>query len=470
MAQTKLRWLRRLVKAALWTGVVLVVLAAAGKWWIGPALVRWQVNRRVAGFWDGTVGIGRVDIIPGQPLELSDVVLCDRQGRAWLRARRVTVSPDNLLSSRPVVRGLRAGIVEVIVHCDDGVCRPPLLNATSDDWAELLDIDGALVSDATLTIRNDGKVVSQASVGLAVYTREVGLGPQLSLLGSVGTFDFTNLKAEGFVAGENSIELGRLTGRLGGGRVIVSGRADRDPNGQWRATGRVVAARVDLQQLHLRITGGKQGIVTGMLDFRLDSPDPNDLTGEGMAFIEGADLSGAPLAAALLGSAGLEKSDGLCNADGDALFHFRGATFTLDQARLSLPLAAVDIEPGATINVSTGQIDAVAVVVLFERVRDILRGLPLVGLMVDLTERFSRLRVRGLWQDDENIQITPAAISDVTGRTRQFLTDAARGRKRLGRGILDVLGMADGNSSPTSQPASGLSTRPATGSADKSGK
>jgi hypothetical protein len=249
----------------------------------------------------------------------------------------------------------------------------------------------------------------------------------------------------------------------------VSGRADRDPNGQWLAAGRVVAARVDLQQLHLRITGGKQGVVTGMLDFRLDSADPNGLTGEGMAFIEDADLSGAPLAAALLGSAGLEKSDGLSQTDGDAVFHFRGATFTLDQARLSLPLAAVDVEPGATVNVSTGQLDGVAVVVLFERVRDTLRGLPLVGLMVDLTERFSRLRVRGLWQDDANIQITPAAISDVTDSTRQFLTAAAGGNRRLGRGIREVLGMANGNYAPTSQPASGPATRPATHPTGKHG-
>lgn len=473
MAQTKHRWRRRLVKAVRhggWTVAVLVVLGVAFQWWIGPAVVRWQVNRQVAGFWDGTVGIGRVRLDLGQPIGLGNVVLCDRQGRAWLRAASLTVSMDDLLSSRPVVRSLRARNVEVIVHCDDGVCRPPLLSATPDNWAELLDVDDVVVNGARLTVRNDGEVVSQASVTAVIYGRKAGLGRRLGLLGGVGAFGFTDVKAEGFVTGEDSIELGRLTGRLGGGRVIVSGRADKDPNGHWRASGRVVASRVDLEQLKLRVSGGEQGVVTGMADIRLDLADPNVLTGQGMALIEGADLSSAPMAAALLKMAGLEKSEVLSNADGDGLFHFRGATFTLDQARLSLPLAAVDVEPGATINASTGQIDAVAVVVLFERVRDKLKNLPIVGLMVDLTERFSRFRVRGLWQDEDNIQITPAAISDVTGRTRQFLTDAARGRKRLGRGILDVLGMANGNSAPATRPASGPATRPATRPADKPGK
>jgi len=471
VAQTILRWLRRLVKAALWAVAVLLALAVALQWWIGPAVVRWQVNRRLAGFWDGTAAIGSVNMdVVGQTVSLGDVVLCDRQGRAWLRAASLEVSLEDMLSSRPVVRGLRAANAEVIVHCQGGLCRPPLLGAPPDGWAELLGLDHAVANGATLTVRNDGELVSRRRVQRVSYARKVGPGPGVSLLGSFGTFAFTDLKVEGFVVGKGRIELGRLTGRLGGGRVIVSARADKDPNGQWLPAGRVVAARVGLQQLKLRISGAAQGVVTGMANFRLESPDANGLTGQGMAFIEGADLSGAPMAAALLKSAGLENSEMLGKADGEGLFHFRGATATFDQARLNLPLAAVDIEPGATINVSTGQIDAVAVVVLFDRVRDMLKSLPVVGLMVDLTERFSRLRVRGLWHDEENIQITSAAISDVTSRTKQFLTDAARGRKRLGQGILNVLGIANGNFSTTSQPASGPATRPATRPADKPGR
>jgi len=102
----------------------------------------------------------------------------------------------------------------------------------------------------------------------------------------------------------------------------------------------------------------------------------------------------------------------------------------------------------------------VAVVVLFERVRDMMKSLPLVGLMVDLTERFSRLRVQGFWQDDESIRVTPAATSNVTSQTRKFLTDAARGRKRLGRGIFDALGMPEGDSAGTTRPASSPTTKP----------
>jgi len=471
MAQTKLRWFRRLVKAALWTMAVLLVLYMVFPFWPGPALVRWQINRRLAGCWDGTAAIDGVDVsLVGRTVSMGGFVLCDRQGRAWLRAAGLTVSVDELLSSRPVVRSLRAYNAEVIVHCDDGICRPPLLSTTSDDWADLLGVDGVVVDGATLTIRNNGGIINQTGVPLVSYRRKAGQGSWVGMLNSVGTFEFTDLQATGFVAGEDSIELGRLTGKLGGGRIIVTGRADRDPNGQWRATGRVVATRVNLRQLKLRVSGGGEGIVTGMADLRLALPDPNGLAGKGVVFIQGADLSGVAPAKALLKSAGLKKSEMLTNADGEGLFHLHGTTFTFDQARLSLPLAAVDIEPGAKINVATGQLDAVAVVVLFEQVRDMIKSLPLIGLMVDLTERFSRLRVRGFWQDDESIQITPAATRNVTSQTRQFLTDAARGRKRLGRGVLDALGMPNGNSTPTSRPASGPATRGATDPADKPGK
>ena len=396
-------------------------------------------------------------------------MLSDRQGRAWLRVASMNVSLEDLLSSRPIVRKLRAFSAEMIVHCEDGICRPPLLDITSDDWSELRDLDGVAVHDVTLTIRNDDEVVSLHTVPLMSYKRKPGSDPRLDVTSGVGTFAFSDLRANDFVAGADSIEFGRLTGKLGGGQVILTGRADRDPNGLWQASGKLLAKRVDLQQLHLRITGGEQGVMTGMLDFRLDSPDANGLTGKGMAFIEGADLSGVALAKALLQSAGLKKSEMLTNANGDGLFHLSGAMLTLDQARVSLPLAAVDIEPGATINVATGQLDGVAVVVLFERVRDMIKSLPLVGLMVDLTERFSRFRVQGFWQDDDSIRVTPAATSNVTSQTRKFLTDAARGRKRLGRGILDTLGMPEGSSTAITRPASVPTTRPVPHPAGKTG-
>jgi len=470
MAQTRRRWLRWLAKAVLVTAAVLAALAAAGKWWIGPAVVRWRINRVLPKYWDGSAEIGPVDLGFFGPTIIEDVILHDRQGRTWLRARKVAVSLGDWPGLNPVVRRLKVYRPELTAHGEGGQWRPPPLRLPDDGCAGRLDLVEARMFHTTLTVVNDGNTAGQWSVPAVLFERNGGLA-RLTINGAdFGPVTLTDIKAEGFVMANERIELARLTGRLGGGRIVISGHAENDASGRWRAAGRVVAARVDLACLRLAISGGEKGVVTGMADFRLDSPDANGLTGKGMALIKGADLSGAPMAAALLKNAGLDESEMLGQADGDCLFHFRGATLTLDQARLRLPLAAVDVEPGATINAWTGQIDALAVVVLFERVRDSLKNLPIVGLMVDLTEQFSRFRMRGLWQDEDSIRITPAAIGDVTSRTREFLTDAARGRKRLGRGILDVLGMANGNSATPARPASGPSTIPATRPSDRPGK
>ncbi len=462
MAKTKPPWRERLAKATVRAAAILLVLAAALQWFIIPALVRSEVRRRLAGFWDGTVTIGEAGLsLNGRTANLDDVALRDHSGRVWLRAASVDISVEDLLSGRPAVRGLRTFDTEVIVHCDDGACRPPLPTAGSDKWSKLLDLDYLEANQATVTIRDNGQVVNRASVPRVSYERDAKHGPELQLCGSVGTFDFTDIEVDGFVTSENSIELDRLVARLGGGRVIVTGRADKAPDGQWRATGRVVAAKVDLGQLKMCISGGERGILTGMMDARMGLADANGPSGTGMAFLEGAELSGAPMATTLLGSAGMQKTDNLGNTSVNGLFHFRGTAFVFDQARLSLPLAAVDIEPGATVDVSTGRFEGVAVVVLFDRARNGLKMLPVVGLMMDLTEHFSRFRVRGSWQNNDNVEVTPAA-GDVTGQTKKFLSAAATGRVGLGHGILDVLSMAAGTTAPTTRSVGAPTTTPAT--------
>jgi len=127
---------------------------------------------------------------------------------------------------------------------------------------------------------------------------------------------------------------------------------------------------------------------------------------------------------------------------------------TFEQARIHLSLAAIDVEPGGTLDAWTGRLDAHVVVLLFQNVRGVLKQIPLVGLVMDLTEKFSRLRIRGKWQDRESLQIESAPLAGVTRGTRQFLTDAARGTGRFGKAILNGLGGAFGPADPngTSKP------------------
>ena len=57
MTQRKIRWLKRLAKAAGIAAAVIAVLAVTGQWWLAPALLRWRISRLLPEYWDGFVFI-----------------------------------------------------------------------------------------------------------------------------------------------------------------------------------------------------------------------------------------------------------------------------------------------------------------------------------------------------------------------------------------------------------------------------
>jgi len=165
--------------------------------------------------------------------------------------------------------------------------------------------------------------------------------------------------------------------------------------------------------------------------------------------VEGADLRKVPAVAEVLRRAGLGRPDVLSDSDVEIQFGLRGAEVVLQQTRIQLRLAAVDVEPGGTVNLRTGEMDLVAVVVLFEKVRDLLRSIPLVSIVVDLTERLSRLHVEGKWGRPESLVITPAPLREIREGSKKFLTAAARGGRQVGKAVLGGLSDLRGLLSPS---------------------
>ena len=57
----KQKWLRRLTKALLATILLLAVLLVAAKYWIIPAVVRWQIRAQLVKYWDGTAELDELE-------------------------------------------------------------------------------------------------------------------------------------------------------------------------------------------------------------------------------------------------------------------------------------------------------------------------------------------------------------------------------------------------------------------------
>jgi hypothetical protein len=99
-------------------------------------------------------------------------------------------------------------------------------------------------------------------------------------------------------------------------------------------------------------------------------------------------------------------------------------------------MAAIDVEPGGTLNLWTGRLDVVAAVGLLQQLRGVLKSIPLMGLVVDMTDRLSRFRVEGKWDDAASIVITQAPKREIREGSKQFMTSAAKGSSKLGQTVL----------------------------------
>ena len=450
MSQRTTRWLRRLAKTAGVAAAVIIIAAVAGKWWLAPALLRWRLNQLLPEYWDGSAEIAGVDFsyTGPVPITLRGLALRDRRGRCWLRAESVRFVLSDWPSLHPRLGALIVTRPTVTAHRAGGRCEVPLRRLPVEWWDEYVDLKGLSIESGSLELTEDGRWTAR-SAGRDVSLRWGRRGYCLSVAGQ--GLVVRDVQAEAFVVQDDGVEVRRLTGRTCGGRIVASMTGRLAPGGGVEARGQIVAGAVDLAGMKVPIRGAERGKLTGMLRFRADGSDANGVTGYGTAFVEGADLRGVPVVAEVLRRAGLGKPDVLSDSDVEIQFGLRGADVILQRTRIQLRLAAVDVEPGGRLNLRTGEMDLVAVVVLFEKVRDLLRSIPLVSVMVDLTERLSRLRVEGKWGEPESLVIAPAPLREVREGSKKFLTAAARGGRRVGKALwggLSDLGSLFGPSDP----------------------
>jgi len=126
MAFSKGNVLKGLLRAVVVVLVLAVGLAAAAKFLIVPALVRWQLRDNLAEVWQGEVAVSAVEFSYRGPLRITGLELRDSAGEKWIEVGSVELTLGNWPSASPVLQAARIEGVRVRSHVRDGKVVWPL--------------------------------------------------------------------------------------------------------------------------------------------------------------------------------------------------------------------------------------------------------------------------------------------------------------------------------------------------------
>jgi len=311
------------------TAIVALITAsgAVGKYWIIPTSARASFEETILHYWDGTIEIDRVEGGYFDPIRGHGLTLRDHSGRAWARARSVTLTytPWPSISDQLCLSDIDG--FEIILHVDDGSCRPPVRNV--DDFLRWLEqqfsIEKFTIRDGSITTRYDGK------------TGGVWDG-----------FEFVCTRRDD--GGDYTMNLTR-TGP-NGHEASCDGRIDVDIEASWPDGGELVynaTARLeglDVGQLLAAVNAADavpiSGVVRGTYVFSGTQLTPETIRGEGTLKI-------ATVAATDKGEAPPDY--------GAISFGVEGPLVTVRKADLTLLVYHITATDAGWINLATGELD-----------------------------------------------------------------------------------------------------------------
>jgi hypothetical protein len=121
---------RRRHRGRKWAGLALtvvvlaIVLLVAAKWWIVPAVARWQLEAQLGDYWDGRAEFAELDFNYLGPIRVTGIVLADRQGRHWAEIDSLEVVLSGMPFD-PVLTGLDVQEVRLTSWFENGELLRP---------------------------------------------------------------------------------------------------------------------------------------------------------------------------------------------------------------------------------------------------------------------------------------------------------------------------------------------------------
>ena len=183
-----------------------------------------------------------------------------------------------------------------------------------------------------------------------------------------------------------------------------------------------------------------RGSFSSNYDFSGQRNDPNELRGEGVVFLKNMDISVLPVIPTIFKFIGLSSIEPLKVSDAEAKFKNVGPLVTVESGHVSNLFAAIEFEPGGTVNLQTEQIDGYVVAAPLNKITGVIENLPIIDIFANLKDKLIRLRVKGNWYDPPAKLISKTPIKDIKDSTIGFIQDTAKTGGQFGKGMLDLLG------------------------------
>lgn len=184
-----------------------------------------------------------------------------------------------------------------------------------------------------------------------------------------------------------------------------------------------------------RITTGK---ATFEYSFTATNTDPNSLSGKGSLDIDDADMLPMPLLSKISRTVGLKDKEMQATSDVVVLFTNYGYVIKVEQGYLTNKHEAIAVEPGGTVDLQGRTIDMYIIATQLRVVSEFMRKLPVVKLVVGLSDKLTRLRLKGQWTDPASKLIKKEPIKDVKEGVSGFFVEAARSGGKLTDSVLDT--------------------------------
>ncbi len=214
-------------------------------------------------------------------------------------------------------------------------------------------------------------------------------------------------------------------------------------------TGKLQIEDVNLAELaeksdyHGRITKGK---ATLRYSFTAKNTNPSTLSGKGSLVVNDADIFPTPLLSKISRSIGLTDNEMQASSDAISVFTTDGFVIEVGQAYLTNQHAAIVVEPGGIINVQRQTLDMHINAIQLRFVGDFMRKLPVVKLFVGLSDKLTRLHIKGHWSDPASELLRKEPVKDLKEGVTDFFLDAARSGGQLKDSVLDTgLGIINGS-------------------------
>lgn len=331
-----------------------------------------------------------------------------------------------------------------------------IINPTSSEVRLSLEIDHRAKKQETAVVfaalgipqlTAEGKVAGDLTIA-GCLNEPLGLQPS----GSV-RLDECVLFFKGEVLADNLVTTAKLYGRrleldkfsavVCKGRVSGSFHAEVKENRLMEFRGRVLAVNVSFPEFTSVLTAKAQkattGTFTGSYNFSGQHNSLNALNGEGLLVFDDADISVLPVIPTIFRFVGLSQFEPLKMSDAEAIFSTTGPVVTIQTGHISNRFAAIEFEPGGTVNLQARQIDGHVVVAPISQIAGAIEKLPVINIFARLKDKLMRLHVKGDWSDTPSKLIKKEPIKDLKDSTTGFIQDVVKSGGQFGRGMLDRL-------------------------------